>query len=130
MILRSCRVYRDIGLELEEMSYADRLRYLDLFSVQGRLLRKDLITVWKIMHNLSPIPQGELFSLAPAVGTRGYSLKLASNHIRLEVRKRFFSQRVIRKWNSLSEATVGCKTLEGFKRSLAVDLGEQMFDFV
>ena len=82
------------------------------------------------MHNLSPIPQGELFSLAPAVGTRGYSLKLASNHIRLEVRKRFFSQRVIRKWNSLREATVGCETLEGFKRRLAGDLVEELFDYV
>ena len=39
-------------------------------------------------------------------------------------------QRVIRKWNSLSEATVGCDNLEAFKRHLAVDLGEQLFDFV
>ena len=32
--------------------------------------------------------------------------------------------------NSLSEATVGCETLEGFERSLAVHVDEQMFDFV
>ena len=39
--------------EVREMSYLNRLKCLDLFSVQGRLLRRDLITVWKIMHDYS-----------------------------------------------------------------------------
>ena len=99
---------------LREMSYPNRLKHLELLFVQGRLLRRDIITVWKIMHNQSPLPPGKFFTLAHHVGTRGHSLKLASNHIRLEVRRRFFSQRVIRKWNSLRDATVKCVTLEGF----------------
>ena len=40
-------------------------------------------------HNLSPIPPFKLFTLAPHVGTRGHSLKVANNHIQLEVRKDF-----------------------------------------
>lgn len=55
---------------LEEMSSAYRKSYLDPFSVQGRLLRKDLITVWSFMHNLSPLLQDKFFSPAPDAGTR------------------------------------------------------------
>ena len=83
------------------MSDADRLRSLDLFSVPGRLLRKDLITIWKIMHNLSPIPPGKLFSQAPAVGIRGHSLKLSSNHIRLEVRKKILRESSVSETHSV-----------------------------
>ena len=100
------------------------------FSCTGQTSQEGLNLSYKITHNLSPIPPGKLFSLAPAVGTREHSLKLASNHIRLQVRKTFFSQRVIRKWNSLSEATVRCETLERLKRCLVVDLVEPLFDFV
>ena len=35
---------------LGEMSYAERLHKLELFSVQGRLLRSDLIQYWKVMN--------------------------------------------------------------------------------
>ena len=34
----------------EDLSYGERLRRLDLFSFQGRLLRADLILVYKILH--------------------------------------------------------------------------------
>ena len=100
------------------------LKCFDFFSVQGRLYRRDLINVWKIMHNLSPIPLGNFFTQALHVGTRGHSIKLASNHIRLEMRRSFFSQRVNRKWNSLNDATLMYVTLECFKRRLVLDLGD------
>ena len=53
------------------------------------------------------MPPVKLFFLAPNVGTKGHSLNLVSNHIRPEVRKLFFAQKVNR------AATVGCETLEG-----------------
>ena len=40
---------------LEGLSYGERLSELSLFSVQGRLLRADLIQYWKIFHDLSCI---------------------------------------------------------------------------
>ena len=50
----------------EGMSYEQRLKTLDLYSVKGRLLRADLIKCWKIFNGMSSITPTELFSMAPA----------------------------------------------------------------
>merc|ERR1719341_1430248 len=39
---------------LEDFPYEERLRRLDLFSFPGRLLRTDLILVYKILHSKRP----------------------------------------------------------------------------
>ena len=57
---------------LSHLSYEERLRELDLYSVQGRLLRADLIKYWKIFHNQSSVCPTDIFTLAPQVGTRGH----------------------------------------------------------
>ena len=67
-----------------------KLKRHELFTVQGKLLVRYSITVWKIMHNVSHIPPGEFLASAPDVGTRRHLVLLAGNHIRLEVRIRFF----------------------------------------
>ena len=40
---------------LGELPYSERLRQLKLYSVQGRLLRADLIQYWRILHGKSSI---------------------------------------------------------------------------
>ena len=40
---------------LAELPYTDHLKALNLYSVQGRLLRADLIKCWKTFHNQSAI---------------------------------------------------------------------------
>ena len=111
------------------MRYGDRLSRLGLFSLKGRLLRNDLIMIWKIVNGQCAIPFDSLFQLAPSVGTRGHVLKLSSHHVRLECRRRFFSIRVIRCWNSLSEDTVLAESLSQFKSLLHRDLGPKLYEF-
>ena len=104
------------------LDYSDRLQRLGLFSFQGRLLRADMIMVWKIFHNLSAIKPCDLFCLCPNVVTRGHPYKIARPRCRLDVRCRYFSVRVIPTWNSLQAATVSAQTLDQFKRYLHKDL--------
>ena len=115
--------------ELRDLSYADRLQHLKLYSFQGRLLRGDLLMVWKILNGMCAINFDVLFNLAPATGTRGHPYKLAHAHVNVDARRRFFSQRVIKKWNSLSVATVMSETLGEFKRRLEDDLGEELYEY-
>ena len=94
---------------LADLSYGERLKRLDLFSFQGRLLRSDLILVYKILHGKCAIGIDEIFVLNEASSTRGHPFKLFKPRSRSECRKRFFSLRVINAWNSLSYDTVQLK---------------------
>ena len=114
---------------LADLPYADRLKALNLYSVQGRLLRADLIKCWKIFHELSVISPSDLFTISPITTTRGHRYKLAKPHIHTECRRRFFSIRCIDHWNSLPDSVVGANTLEAFKCGLHLSLGELLFAY-
>ena len=112
---------------MEEASYEDRLRHLDLFSVQGRLLRADLIMVWKIFNGFSAITPDQLFTMNPS-SRRGHPLKIFLPRSNLEIRKRSFAVRVVDDWNSLPADTVMSQSLESFKHSLRRDLSQHLFN--
>ena len=99
-------------------SYEQRLRDLDLFSLQRRRTRGDLIETFKIVKGLSGLKVEDLFEFAPVRGTRGHSLKLQRHHSRLNVRAHFFANRVIPRWNDLPEDVVSCTNVIAFKHAL------------
>lgn len=114
---------------LSDLSYAERLTVLGLYSVKGRLLRHDLIYCYRIFHDLSIISPTDLFTMAPTVATRGHRFKIQMQHSQLESRRRFFSCRVIQRWNSLPLDVVDAPSLPVFKTRLHSFLGEILFSF-
>lgn len=114
---------------LEESPYETRLKTLNLFSFQGRLLRADLILVYKIFHGLCAINPSELFKRPLDSRTRGHNYKLAVPLTHIEARRRFFSVRVVALWNSLQCDTVEADTLGRFKHLLHRDLGNILYQF-
>ena len=115
---------------LADRPYNERLRVLDLFSIKGRLLRADLIMVWKIFHGMSPLQPGDLFTLANSSRTRGHPLKIRVQRPNQGTRARFFSSRVVESWNALSHDTVTADTISKFKGLLHRDLGDKLFDYL
>ena len=50
--------------------------------------------------------------------TRGHSKKLIKESVGLDIRKFFFSPRVVNKWNRLSKEVVSTGTVDTFKKRL------------
>lgn len=99
------------------VTYGGRLSEINLFSIKGRLLRADLIMIWKILNghcqHLSC-----LFASSVYRRTRGQTNKIFLPHHATVVQTRFFSIRVVGLRNSLPEEAVSALTLAAFKREI------------
>ena len=109
-----------------ELSYHERLQRLSLFSIWGRLLRADLIMVWKITHGLVPCLT-DILPRSTISFTRGHPYKLAVTRSESDARKRFFSNRVVTTWNNLPTNVVMSSSLPIFKSRLHSSLGELLY---
>jgi len=103
---------------LKNLPYEDRLSELGLWSLEERRNRADIIEVFKMVKQLSSVPWSRFFKRAEDSVTRGHSWKLVKESCRLDCRLHFFSQRVINRWNSLSQADIDATTVNSFKNRL------------
>ena len=83
----------------------------------------DLIETYKILTGPDRIVAGRMFPMVGESRTKDHGLRIRGRPFRTEVRRHFFTQRVMSLWNSLPQEVIDAKTLNVFKKRLDIALG-------
>ena len=100
-------------------SYLERLRRLELQSLEHRRLLFDLIFCYKIVFGIVDVPMDDFFSFSTWTLTRAHKFILYKKTGSLANQSKLFSERVINAWNSLPVNIVDFSTLSRFKCSIS-----------
>lgn len=103
---------------LRNKPYEERLKELDLFPLQHRRLRGDLIQVFKIMRGIDNMDCNKYFSIDKSNYTRGNGCKIIGKSFNSNESKNFFFNRIVNLWNGLPRGVIECSTVDTFKRHL------------
>ena len=102
--------------ELYDIPYEERLKILNLYPLHDRRLRGDMILTFKLLKGLLDIDAEKIVPLHQhKSNTRSNNMQLKCTVTKTSQRQSFFSQRVVRPWNSLSNDIIGSNTVNTFK---------------
>jgi len=97
---------------LEHLSYEERLRELGLFSLEKRRLRGDLSEAFQYLMGAY---KKDLLSRACCDRRRDNGFRLKEGRFRLDIRKKFFTRRVVKHCNRLLREAVDAPSLATLK---------------
>jgi len=111
---------------LEHLCYRERLRELGYFRLEKRrlwsfkrpFLIKDLVAAFQYLKGAYKKDGDKLFGSICCDRIRGNSFKLREGRFRLDIRKNFFTMRVVKHWHRLPREVVDAPSLEMFKARL------------
>ena len=88
---------------ISKLPYYLRLRKFGLLSLQDRRKKADMLEVFKIINGFTDIDirHQENIRANPYPRPGRHNKSIVQHHSRLDARHKFFSQRVIKPWNTL-----------------------------
>ena len=108
---------------LRGQNYEERLKEVDLDPLFLRRKKIDMIQVWKIINKFDDIEEDKFFERLNVRATRqtravSDPLNLRKKDSRLDLRRRFFTNKVIDDWNSIPTEIKSIKKIRSFKNKL------------
>jgi len=105
------------GVDLNTVSYTERLHHLGIPSLELCRLYFDLIYCYKIVFGLVHVKFVYFFTPSTSSRTRGHPNTLFKSHCCTATRRNFVTERVINMWNQLP-STVIFSSLACLRRSI------------
>ena len=103
---------------LEYLTYEERLKELNLYSLQDRRTRGDLILMYRIMSGDMRIDRNQLFEMTNDTRTRGHNQKVHIKKVcNTSLRQNFFTERIAGPWNALPSYIVNSTSVDHFKHN-------------
>ena len=101
-------------------SYEDKLMALGIQSLENRRIRQDMIQTFKIIHSVEDVNPTHWFQLASDHSTRETRQSTDPYNIlpkaaKTEIRRNFFSCRVVNEWNKLPASVKNAPSVNTFK---------------
>ena len=111
---------------MENKTYSERLKELNLPSLVYRRKRGDMIQAHKL---LSTNRENEILEIDTSHKTRGHPRRIRKHHATTGARCNFFSNRIENLWNNLKEDTVAAESTDAFKRHLDAEWKDTPWKF-
>ena len=102
--------------EVQHLSYIERLKFLNLPTLQYRRFRGDMIMVFKLLSGLYDSNIGCQLVKSTNFVIRGHHLRLFKRHVHYDLRKYYFSNRIISHWNSLPVNVINSSSIGVFEK--------------
>ena len=115
---------------VSSLTYAERLRVLNLESLELRRLKFDLILIFKIINGYVDINCGRLFEFfSKNLNLRGHQKKIIKPQSRINCRSHSFACRNVNAWNYLPGYVIDSTSCAVFKNRLnTVDFSKFLSD--
>ena len=103
--------------QYSHLEYEERLEKLELTKLEDRRTRGDMILTYRLLNGHEGVEYQRFFTLLDTpYNLRRHSKTIERTTMNLDIRKSFYSRRIIEKWNSLSEEEVSASCTSAFKR--------------
>lgn len=103
---------------LQNKSYCDRLKLLNLQSLECRRLFNDLVLCYKLLHDNLDSSIKDVLHICTDTRTRGHSCKLSKTLSSIDATKFYFTNRIVNTWNDLPDSVVSSNSVACFKKHL------------
>ena len=108
---------------LKTKTYEERLVEVGLEKLSERRLRSDMVEVFKIINGFSDVKYSTWFELVGEdpdriTRTRSFPQNIKIKEFRGDIRKNFFTNRVVKIWNNLPLKIKESKSIYAFKSQL------------
>ena len=84
--------------------------------------RGDMIMTYNIINDMIEM-DARFMKMNTESRTRGHNMKLKITRSKIEIRRIFFTNRIKKRWNGLSQEIINSKAIDAFKRAYDQEQG-------